>query len=220
MKITKKKIIIVIILLVIGYVGEFFFDHYHNGYHFERNFKRYSWLFNESAINKVDTFIFGGRTRGKDAQYTYNYEKNTHITIWEYTDLSSADFKNIIITQKTDWPNEIKFNRYEIFNKTHPYPLITTKLGFKFKNPKMYVNIDKATDLDKIIDTTNYKAYFGKINKMSFNNDEANPLIFFDYKQPKQTLLIFYKGRQSFFVIFVTSNEELDKNIINIFNLK
>ena len=124
---------------------------------------------------------------------------------------------------KSYYHNNIKFKSYEIFNKDlHVYPEITSKLGFEFKSPKMDVNLDDTTKVFNPIDTTNYKGFIGRINKMSFSDAKGEPLILFKYKIPRRTLFLMYKARQSFFVIMLNCNHEasINENTINMFNLK
>ena len=84
----------------------------------------------------------------------------------------------------------------------------------------MGVNLDSISEIYKTIDSNNYRAFLGKINKMSFSDYKSDHLILLEYKEPSKVLYILYKARKSFFVIKVMSDIDFDENIIKIFDLK
>lgn len=232
MKKYRKFIIIGALLLLSAYYLPVFYKFYKYQHHFEKNFNKFIWIFNEPYKSKIDTFIFGGKSRERDVFYNYFYCKNTkkdifisdndtayYITIWEFKDLEKINLKNTII-KNNRWLNDIKFKLSEGFNYSDSFPLITLKLGFEFIKPAMNVNLDYPSSIYKTIDNNNYKGFFGKINKMSFSDAEGEHLILFEYKNASPTLFLMYKARQSFYVIIVNSNHKFDENIIDIFNLK
>ena len=220
MKTTRKRIIRGIAIVIIVFFAQFCFKFYVWGHHFERNLSRYLWLFNDSSKSKIDHYYYSGENRKSDTYYTYIYDESYYISIWEFKDLSEADLKNIFIKQNVIL-DDIKFFSAERFNRgVDNLPTITLKLGFKFRDFKMDVNLDDESKIYKKIDTNNYKGFFGKINKMSFNDSKGKPLILFEYYGYKPTLFIMYKAKQSFFVILVDSKIDFDESIINIFNLK
>ena len=56
---------------------------------------------------------------------------------------------------------------------------------------------------------------------MSFSNANGEHLITFDYPEGKvRTLFLLYKTPESFYVIMIESEKELDESAINILNLK
>ena len=217
---TQKRILKGIAIVILLFLAQFTFKFCVWGHSFERDFNRFLWIFNESAKAKINTLNYIGNVRKRDAYYTYIYDNNYYISIWEFKDLGEADLKNILIKQNVVF-DDIKFFSTEKFNeKLEYFPIITSKLGFRFKESKMDVNLDVDSKIYKKFDTINYKGFFGKINLMSFNNYKGKPLIYFQYLGYKPTLFIMYKANQSFFVILVDSKIDFDENIIKIFNLK
>ena len=217
---TQKRILKGIAIVIVLFLVQFCFKFFVWGHSFESNFNRYLWVFKDSVKTKIDTFYFSGDVRKRDAYYKYIYDENYYISIWEFKDLGEADLKNILIKQNVVF-DDIKFFSAERFNKKLEYvPIITSKLGFRFKESKMDVNLDVDSKIYKKFDTINFKGFFGKINLMSFNNYKGKPLIYFQYLGYKPTLFIMYKAKQSFFVIMVDSKIDFDESIIKIFNLK
>ena len=217
---TQKRILKGIAIVILLFLAQFTFKFCVWGHSFESNFNRYLWLFKDSEKAKIDTFIYSGKATKTNTYYTYIYDDNYFISIWEFKDLREVDLKNILITQNVVF-DDISFFSAEKFNaKLEYFPIITSKLGFRFKESKIDVNLDDETKIYKKFDTINYKGFFGKINLMSFNNYKGKPLIYFQYLGYKPTLFIMYKAKQSFFVIMVDSKIDFDDSIIKIFNLK
>ena len=231
MKKSRKyiKIIILVIAFIIYLLAVF------NKY----NKYRYMWLFKDNIRKNIDTISAPiGLVRDKDLYYFYGYcktykqpfiEKDTvyayFIEFWEFKDLGEINLNNILIKSNKCFFNE----NFKLFSehlnpdwRLSNIPLVTSKLNFEFKNKKMDVNIDDNAEVYKVINTNNYKGFFGRINKMSFSDTNGDVLIQFNYKNANRTLFLMYKVQNSFFVIMVNCDYEnlMDENVINMFNLK
>ena len=122
---TQKRILKGIAIVILLFLAQFTFKFCVWGHSFERDFNRYLWVFKDSAKTKIDTSYFSGDVRKRDAYYTYIYDNNYYISIWEFKDLREVDLKNILITQNVVF-DDISFFSAEKFNaKLEYFPIIT-----------------------------------------------------------------------------------------------
>ncbi len=235
MKKNRIYIIFIIVILIVGFFGSLIYKFTKNGYSGEIRKYRYMWLFKDSIRKDVDTTFTGvlGFVRKNVSIYDYNYSKIhkigftnkdtvLYITILELKDLGEADLRNVIIKKK-QCLYDLKFKTNITFAEdSDPKPKIITKIGFEFKNHKLDVNLDDTTEVYKTFDSTYYKGFYGKVNKMSLSDTNGEHLILFKFKESTKTFFIIYKAKQSFYVIYVNSNHEdlINENIIKMFNIK
>ena len=158
------------------------------------------------------------------SQHKYGFTKKDtvyYIDFWELKNLSKVDLKTININQNKILNEINKYPNLIIFY-VDSNPLIKSKLNFEFTNSKMDVILDYQTEIYNMIDSINYKGFFGKVNTMYFIDEKGQPQIYFKYKFPKKALLLLYKTKQSFIIIRVNCNhdEAINENVLNFFNLK
>ena len=223
-----KIIISGIIAIVIVYFARFIFYVAVYQYDIDMRFnKEYFWLFKDSIKKDIDTVFFGSFNRKKDIIYKYIYNKYSehffyNITIWEFKDLNPIELNKIPINKNIDLDN-IKLRRGETLDSGFS-PETTVEFG-PFFNNKIIFNVDKYSEIDSCFETTKYKGFYGKINKISFSNEKGKHLVLINYIDGRTPILfLIYKHNQRFFVIIVKSNkplnEPLNKDIIKIFNLE
>jgi len=93
------------------------------------------------------------------------------------------------------------------------------RFGRFFKNT-INVNLDRYSTIKNSFETLNYKGFYGIINAMSFSNKNGKPLVLYSYTgEAEPTLLLFYNGTQSLYLIIIDSKQPFDMSIINILNL-
>jgi len=215
---TKKLIISGTIAIIVCYFSYRIIRYERNMYHIEMsNYKPYLWVFNDFAKKDINTKIFVGCVRKRDIMYNYIYKNDYRICIWEFKDLSNSEFKNMNINQNVNL-DDIKFDFGEVLNKKSS-PEISVNFDHFFKHG-ININLDKYSKIEKRIESTNYKGFFGKVNKMAFSDETGNNLVLFDYPEGLETnLFLLYKGNDSFYIIIVHSPMPFNEKIINILNL-
>jgi len=217
---VAKIIVLGVIGIVVAYYGYSFFTfawYGHRGVFSNRN--DCIGLFQDSIKSDIDPYAFGSYLRERDILYSYVCKDNYFVTIWAFKDLEKTALKDIPLNLKVNL-NDVKFSAGEIFYKDlGNKPRITAKLGFTF-NGVLNVNLDERTSIVKPIEAPNYKGFYGIVNNMSFTNENGEHLILFDFLSGKEpTLFLLYKGRGSFYAIFINSDKPFDESIIKILNL-
>lgn len=194
------------------------FSYYsHNTVH--TNFKQYLWLFKDSVRANVDTFFYWGHQGKSDTLYSYVYQKKYDVFVWEFSELSQLDPKTVNIRLNTDL-YDVNFWGGEEFNpKSNCRQMV--EFGFSFES-SMSVSLDEYSKILRKFGTTTYQGFYGIVNRLALNNAKGEPQIIVDYKSGHQPVVfLFYKHKNSFFVIFIDSfpDKPLDEGIVNIFNL-
>jgi len=192
--------------------------------------KQYMWIFKDSAINSLvnppQKFLCYSAVKKRDVHNVFHYFHHDIYTviIWEFKDLGNTDLNKVAVNSNVNLSN-IKFHSGEILHSDSSTP-ITINYGFAFHNA-LNINLDSYSKIDGTFEGANYKGFYGKINKMSFSDDQGKHQIIFDYT-PKPyktsfspTVFLLYKRRQSFYVIIINSKHPFkDASIINILNLQ
>lgn len=207
-----------IISIIIVYYGYSFCRFFVYGHKTEMgNFKRYIWLFKDSAKSEIDSIFCAGEVKKRDIYFDYIYKQEYFISIWEFKDLNYMNINDISINENVDL-GDVKFNEYEIFNK-NSWPQITSKLNFSF-NHLLGVNLDKSSKILNPLRSPYFNGFYGVINQMSFSDENKKHLILFDYPSGNEpTIVLFYKTSKSFYTIIINSkNKKFDDSIIDIFN--
>jgi hypothetical protein len=217
---TVKTIVYTLVLIVISYFIWFFYGiiRYSHSSDWE-TYKEYMWIFKDSVKKDIDTDFNYSYVRKRDVYNNIHYKGSSYnIIVWEFKDLSNVDLKEISINQNINLDN-IEFTSGEILNAKSDLE-ITINYGFDF-NYKMSVNLDAESKIEKNIEGINYKGFSGYINKMSLSDKKNKHQIIFNYTNGKTpTVLLLYKGHQSFYLIMINAEKPLDENIIKILNLK
>ncbi|MEE4196272.1 MAG: hypothetical protein V2I54_01395 [Bacteroidales bacterium] len=181
--------------------------------------KNYVWLFKESERHKVDTNFAISCVRDKDVYNHYAFNNFEYkVIIWEFKDLANIKLDNIFFEENQIIDlSEIKSG--ETFHK-HSDLEITVKYGF-YLNDSILINLDRFSHIEKYISSENYIGFYGNVNQMSFCNETGESQIIFNYIECKSpTLLLNYKGNDSFYLIVINSDKEFDESIINILDLQ
>jgi hypothetical protein len=81
--------------------------------------------------------------------------------------------------------------------------------------------LDDHSKILKIIDSVNYKGFYGKISRMAFSTKGGDHFVLFDYYGISEpTLFLINKKGSSLFFIIINSKVKFDESIINIFKLE
>ena len=164
-------------------------------------------------------FHYVPNSAGKDFSDVYMTHRQDYsiynIVIWEFKDLSKIRLDDIAINPDVNL-DSIQLEKGEILNSKSDIQTSIIR-GYSFKN--MGVNLNTRSTLQKEITGINYKGFYGIVSKMSLINEDGKTQIFFNFFPEQQTLLLFYKGHQSFFLIIINCNKPFDESIIKILNL-
>lgn len=216
---TTRLIVSGVMAAIILYIGYVLFSFTFFSHHFVHDYQKHLWVFKDSVRNEIDTFIYNGYEKKEDILYYYLYKRNYQIAVWEFKDLDVVPLRNILINQNVNLDG-VKIGMGERLNKkAYPSPTITLKFSYDF-NYVLNINLDNYSKIIKKIDSSNYKGFYGNINKMSFSNRRGEHVILFDYycfSEP--TFFLVYKANKSFYVIIINSEVPFDEGIISILNL-
>ena len=89
-----------------------------------------------------------------------------------------------------------------------------------FFNGKLEIDLDENSKIIKMFEGENYEGFYGNVGRMAFENGENQILCMEDYKSGNAPMLfLMYKARNSFYLIFFSSDKPFGENMINILNL-
>ena len=216
LKVIAYSIFAIIISFLIYFVGGFFI--YGHGTDWDR-YKEYTFLLKDSVSNNLIEFGNFSDVGYKDITTTFHTKDSIRITIWDFKDLAQMDLKKVKFTQDVDLDN-LKFNRGEVLFYKSDIP-VTVEYGFSFDNA-LVINTDQYCTILTHIEKTNYRGFYGQINKLSLSNGITNKhLILFSYRDGQTpALFLLCKSHQSFYLILIDSKKPFDEKIINVLNLK
>lgn len=225
----KIIVLIVFCLIIIEIIYSIMITHTSD----DVSWKQYMCFFDDSIKRDVDTVLNYSYVKERDVYNNFHYIPNSagidmsdkfiyhrkdtiyNVIIWEFKDLSNIKLDEIIIKPDVDLTN-IKLESGEVINKNSDLEIsIIQRFSFK----KLGVELNTRSTLQKEIQGTNYKGFCGVVSKMSLINETSSAQIFFNFFPEKQTVLLFYKGHQSFFLIMINSDKTFDEEIIKILNL-
>jgi len=186
------------------------------------------WLFQDSVKPYVDTLVALAQIRKSDAEYWYHLyqtpqkglplgKSRYHVLIWEFNDLESFDIKNSQFNTNVD----LDIDDYSggVIENPGGEPSLFVKSKMPFNN-FININLNRSSTIIKYIDSTNYKGFYGKINKLSLNNEKNKLLALFDNQAAcVNTLFLLYKKQTKLYIIYLFSDYEVDENALRIFNL-
>jgi hypothetical protein len=227
-----NKIAKIIIAVVVCYLAYFIYGivRYSHSSDWE-TCKQYTWVFKDFDVKNFkgpnECFVCSSYIKKRDIHNVFHYYLGGDmypVVIWEFKDLSSVNLNKVVVNQDVDFSN-IKFRSGETLYSDSSSP-VTINYGFAFNNG-LNINLDSHSKIDGTFEGSNYKGFYGAINKMSFSDEKGKHQIIFDYT-PKPykssfspTVFLVYKGHQSFYVIIINSKKPFkDASIINILNLK
>jgi len=195
--------------------------------------KQYMYFFNDSIKPDVDTTLSFSDVKNRDICNFFHYIPNSigmnmsdkfiyhrkdtiyDVMIWEFKDLSRMKLNDITFIQDVNL-DSLKLEKGEILNSKSD---IQTSVIQRFSFKKIGVELNTRSTLQKEIKGTNYKGFCGIVSKMSLINENREAQIIFNFFPVKQTVLLFYKGHQSFFLIMINSDKLFEEDIIKILNL-
>jgi len=182
---------------------------------------RYHWLFQDSIVKDLDKFYSVGNVN--EAIYAYNYKKDFRIIIWELPESNLVDLKNI----KYNW--DINIERVIISPQAtgsienDPEITIESKLCPSFYNGIIGFNLGQGSKIFRELMHNEYASFYGQFDKVGIVDENNDYQIVFTYSKiiAMPAELIFYKGRNSFFIIIINAIEkgQIDENTISILKL-
>jgi len=216
---TLKIIIAGIIIIVISYLSYFFYGIIRYSHSSDwQTYKQYIWIFKDSAKKDINTNFCYSYVKERDVYNNFDYKDIYNIIIWEFKDLANTELKKSTINQNINL-EDVKFDSGEILNKGSDLEF-TINYGFVF-NSAINVNLDESSKIERTFKGANYKGFYGSINQMSLSNEKGEHQILSDFTNGlTPTVFLFYKGRQSFYIIIINSKNPFDENIIKILNLE
>lgn len=186
------------------------------------------WLFQDSVKPFVDTLITVSEIRGSDALYWYHLyniprkgyplgDSKYHVLIWEFNNLETFNIKDCRFNTNVN----LNIDNYDggvVENKNEsPSLFIKSKMPF---NNFINVNLNESSTILKMIDSTDYKGFYGRISKLSLNNVKNELFALFENQLPVNTLFLIYKKQMKLYVIYVFTDYEFNGNELNLFSLK
>lgn len=188
------------------------------------DYTHFLWLFNDSieldkALGNDPNLAVVGLVRESDLYYIYNLNDGSTIHIFEFKDLRTLKINDVDFNFYGNFSSFTKKSVLILNENLQPWPIITYKYKLPFNN-SLKVSFNKNAPIKEIKKSVNYKVYFGSLNTMSLSNNDGEHLVMFDFKRTRKVLIAFYKIKSKFFIILITSKHSLNKNCINLLNLK
>jgi hypothetical protein len=231
-----KYLLRAVAVIIVGYIICFIGDYMIHGHSTDwKKWKEYTYLFNESIIQDVDTFLASSYIAKNDIQTTFHYIPNDsgrtieekflynpkdtayRVLFWEFKKLSHLKIDDIDIRTNQNLDN-LKLKRGEILDSKSDQR-ISIHFGFEYES--MTVNVDNHSKIEKKIEGRNYKGFIGSINRISLSNENNEHEIFIDYVPiQKQVLFLIYNSNERFYIIIIDSEKKFDESIMSILNLK
>jgi hypothetical protein len=200
---------------------------------FNTTSRKYLFLFKDSIINKVDTtmsyswvadqdilnhFIYYDDLKNKKLYYELNDTSynNYYINIWEFSSLKKYNLDDVFINSNSTIEKS-KFELGEVLDSKGFCPI---SIKYLYKIDGMILNLGQNTKIIKKLRGSNYKGFYGLVDKMSICDKKGEPQIYFNFAISQHpTILLFYKGHNKFYLIMINSSKKLDENIIKILKL-
>jgi hypothetical protein len=192
-----------------------------------KNYKDYTWLFEESIIKNIDSVFFVRCIRKSDNLYMYNLRnvktndtihQDYQVLIWEIKPLQELDLHESRFNENVNLSECIVFPGEVLNSKSTPQIKVKFKLNF---NNTLNIDLNENSKIKKNIESTDYKGFYGEINKLSLSNNEGENIIVIDNGiENIYSLFLLYKHHGRFFLIDLTSDKEFSETRIDLLNLK
>jgi len=213
-----KRVILVLAGLFVAYMIIPFIFTVVTGYsvHFG-NSDEYKFLFKEKYRNSFDTISV--KDYRKSDYYSKFRLRNYYFGIHEIYDLKDLKLSSIKLHEYVNL-TDADFYPAQILNrKIRTRPTIRTYWNQSFDSV-LNVSFSGRTKIDSIARGENYICYHAHIDKMLFSNGEYKDMMFFDFSEKsKNTLLLFLRKGNRFFIIMVNSSEDFGMEALDIFDL-
>lgn len=180
--------------------------------------RKYMFFFKDSIVDKIDT-LSASYVADQDILNNFIYydkDNRYYVAIWEFNNLRNYNLDDVFINTHSIM-NKSKFDLQETLNPNGPCPI---SIKYLYKIDGMILNLDENTKILKELRGKNYKGFYGLVDRISICNKKGDPQIFFNFKSSKTpTIMLLYKGHNSFYVLKINSKKEFDEKIIKILNL-
>jgi len=213
-----KRVILVLAGLFVAYTIIPFIFTVVTGYSVDfGNSDEYKFLFKEKYRNSFDTISV--KDYRKSDYYASCRLKNYYFGIQEITDLEDIKISSIKFHEYVNLSNIDIYPAQEINRKIRQVATIRTYWNQSF-NSVLNVSFNEKTKIDSIVRGENYICYHAHIDKMLFSNGENKEMMFFDFSEKSpNTLLLFLRKGNRFFIIMVNSSEDFGMEVLDIFDL-
>jgi hypothetical protein len=183
-----------------------------------QTYKQYMWIFKDSIKIDIDSTFCYSYVRKRDIYNNFHYRGIYNFIIWEFKDQITTELKDVLFIQNANL-DKIKFRSGQVLNKDSDLE-INIKNGFSLSN-SMNFYLDEFSKIERSLIGPNYKGFYGFINNMTLGDEKDRHQIIFDYTKGRTpTVLLIYKGHQSFYLIMINSDGPFEESIINILNLE
>jgi len=218
MNITFKRIIIMLIGLFVAYtLGSIVFT-IKTGYSVDfGNSDEYKFLFKKEYREVIDTIAV--KDYRKSDYYTKFRLGRYYIGVHEIYDLRDVGLLSVEFHEYMNLNNIDFYPAQEINKEIRTRPTIRSYWNQSWDSV-LNVSFNGRTQIDSIVKGENYICYHAHIDKMLFSNGDDKEMMFFDFSnKSKNTLLIFLRKRNRFFIIMVNSSEDFGMEMLDIFDL-
>ncbi|NVO04174.1 MAG: hypothetical protein HXX09_15885 [Bacteroidetes bacterium] len=217
MKKALKIIVPIIVGIAITFAAYSLFmkNHYHMA--MDGKCPNY-WILKDSIKKDIDTNIVVRYYRENDNLFYVNYKIDYSIIVWEFKALKDVNFESISFNNRLNI-NLNKFKPDEVFN-VNSFPKFYVKITPFFQKSVSFY-FDESEKIIKSYNNIKYKGFLGYFSKISFYNENNEPLVIIDFNDNTKTrLFLLYKARGSFFIIIIDGRVPVDESMINILNLE
>ena len=214
---NPKSILWLLLSVIIVYLCLFIYEVVKYGHSFDSEYsKNYLWLFSDSSKKTIDN-RFSYSCIGSRDVYSIFHMKNLTVTVWDFKDLKHFSSTNFRIFKAK---NLFQYNitSGEVLDSKSDIPV---SIEFGAELNKMSAFYDEHSKSIKKFENTNYKGFYGIVNKVSLNDEFGKAKIVISYaKNSANVLLLYYNSSKGSFIIIVDSKEPIDETVLKIFNFE
>ncbi|MFZ4582471.1 MAG: hypothetical protein ACOYM7_07460 [Paludibacter sp.] len=163
-------------------------------------------------------YIYYEDLKNKKPYYELNDTSynNYYVVIWEFKDMKNYNLDDVFINERSII-SKSKFELGEVLDSKSFCPI---SIKYLYKIDGMILSLSENSKILKELHGKKYKGFYGLIDKMSISDKKGEPQIYFNFsKNQYPTVLLLYKGHNSFYLIMINSSKKIDENIINILNI-
>ncbi len=179
---------------------------------------RYSWIFKDSVASELKKKY--SISNKNDAIYIYEYKRKYSFFIWELSECRNVNIE------------DIKINSNYSFAKLSPpvtffsYNDPNIDVEFKTKHSLstlIGINLESGCEVFKDLNFQKFRYVHGRFTKFGFSNELGEVQFILTYRDfPVSSDIIFYKARNSFFIIVIRAlgEKKIDENTLNPLKLE
>lgn len=195
-----------------------FVDRYLKRNTFESDFnicKKYSCVFQDSAINQMDTICRMSLYKKDVCLSVFNiFDNDLAFLIWDIKSIQSINYQNIVF-KSNDNPSCFQLGMGETQFK-YDCPEIKAPFKIHFEN-HLNVSTDEYSKIIFPIETNYCKGVYGEIKKISFNDGKNDPIVMNLEAEHVYSMILAYKTKKGILMILIVSSHPFDKNVLNLF---